>query len=51
MEQLQHQAHFQTSIEHTNNTNGHDQHTHEQMHRTINELIEQAAVKTRSAVC
>ncbi|CAF1683313.1 unnamed protein product, partial [Adineta ricciae] len=50
MEQLQHQVHFQTTVEHTDNTNGHDQHTHEQMHRTINELIEQAAVKTRSAV-
>ncbi|UJR30782.1 hypothetical protein I4U23_018302 [Adineta vaga] len=50
IEQLQHQVHFQTTIDQTNDTVGHDQQNHERMHRTINELIEQAAVKTRTAV-
>ena len=34
---------------HDTTSNQHE-HEHQQMHRTIDELIEQAAIKTRSAV-
>ena len=49
VDQLHQHAHIQTTVDHTNET-GHDRFEHERMHRTIDELIEQAAVKTRSAV-
>jgi hypothetical protein len=38
-----------TTIDRTNDR-GRDQYDHEQMHRTIDDLIQQAAAKTRSAV-
>ena len=51
IDQLQHQqVRIQTTADHTNDTKR-DLYDHEQMHRTIDELIEQAALKTRSAVC
>ncbi|CAF2498829.1 unnamed protein product [Rotaria sp. Silwood2] len=50
IDQLQQQHdHVHTTIDHTHDTNS-NQFEHEQMHRTINQLIEQAAVKTRTAV-
>ncbi len=47
---MQQHVHIQTTIDHTNDVER-DRYDHERMHRTIDELIEQAAVKTRSAVC
>jgi len=49
MDHLQQQVHVQTSVDHTTDAK-HNHYEHERMHRTIDELIEQAAVKTRSAV-
>jgi hypothetical protein len=49
MDHLQQQVHVQTPVDHTTDTK-HNRYEHERMHRTLDELIEQAAVKTRSAV-
>jgi hypothetical protein len=49
VDRLQQQAHMPPIINHPNDP-GLEQFEHDQMHRTIDELIEQAAVKTRSAV-
>lgn len=49
MDQLQRHAQMHTTAIQDDEPE-HDRINHEQMHRTIDELIEQAAVKTRSAV-
>ncbi|CAF1207838.1 unnamed protein product [Rotaria sordida] len=49
IDQLQRHVQLHNTIDHTRD-DGHDRLEHERMHRTIDELIEQAAVKTRNAV-
>ncbi|CAF3464004.1 unnamed protein product [Rotaria sp. Silwood1] len=50
IDELQQHAHAHTTIAHHTHDIDHDRFEHDRMHRTIDELIEQAAVKTRTAV-
>jgi hypothetical protein len=49
LQQQQQHVHIQSTADYTNDAE-HDRYDHERMHQTIDELIEQAALKTRSAV-